>query len=128
MVMDPIADLLTRIRNAVMVGKSDVTIPMSKLKREVVRVLKEEGYVEDFKVSEESKKSFLTITLKKSGLPIESIERVSKPGRRVYAGASDIPRVLGGHGLVIVSTPKGVMSGKQARKQSVGGELICKVY
>lgn len=124
---DPIADLLTRIRNAQQVKKTKVELPSSKLKETIVKVLKEEGYINDYAVSDDSAKKTLTVVLKYfNGKPvIENIERISKPSLRQYTGSSDIPRVRGGLGIAIVSTSKGVMSDKNARKLNLGGEVLC---
>lgn len=125
---DPIADMLTRIRNAQMAEKAAVAMPSSKLKAAIAAVLKEEGYVEDFAVkTAEGNKATLEIALKYyAGRPvIERIERVSKPGLRIYKGAADIPRVMNGLGIAIVSTPKGVMTDRKARASKVGGEVLC---
>lgn len=121
-VTDPISDMLTRIRNAKMLSKSEVVIPTSKIKMEILRVLKEEGYIIDFN----QKDSAILVTLS-SGLPGKLI-RVSKPGRRIYSGKENIPTVLQGHGLVVISTSKGVMSGSRAKKEGLGGEIICQVW
>jgi small subunit ribosomal protein S8 len=127
---DPIADMLTRIRNAIGARHPRVEMPSSKLKVEIARILKQEGYISNFKVSEEGKKKVLRIALRydeagKSA--IETLERVSKPGRRVYVGSREVPRVLGGLGTSILTTPKGVMTGRNARKTGVGGEVLCNV-
>ncbi|WP_303784369.1 30S ribosomal protein S8 [Azovibrio restrictus] len=125
---DPIADMLTRIRNAQMAEKAAVVMPSSKLKAAIAAVLKEEGYVEDFAVKTvEGNKATLEIALKYyAGRPvIERIERVSKPGLRIYKGSADIPRVMNGLGIAIVSTPKGVMTDRKARASKVGGEVLC---
>lgn len=124
---DPISDMLTRIRNAQMAEKASVAMPSSRLKVAIAKVLKDEGYVEDFAVRETEGKSTLEIGLKYyAGRPvIERIERVSKPGLRVYKGSSDIPRVMNGLGVAIVSTPKGVMTDRKARATNVGGEVLC---
>ena len=126
---DPIADLLTRIRNAQLAGHESVTIPHSKLKGEVIRVLKEEGYIEAYQVSGEAKPS-IEVTLKYSkGVPvIEKIKRVSRPGLRIYKDCENVPSVNGGLGVAIVSTNKGVMTDRLARKEGVGGEVICTVF
>lgn len=126
---DPIADLLTRIRNAQRVEKASVTLPSSKLKVAIVTVLKEEGYVEDFKVNANNGKPELEISLKYyAGRPvIERIERVSKPGLRIYKGRNDIPQVMNGLGVTIVSTSRGVMTDRKARANGVGGEVIAYV-
>ena len=127
---DPIADMLTRIRNAQLAQKTSVAMPSSKLKVAIAGVLKDEGYIDDFAVRETEGKSLLNIGLKYyAGRPvIERIERISRPGRRVYKGSSDLRRVMNGLGIAIVSTPKGVMSGQEARRNEVGGEVICYVW
>jgi small subunit ribosomal protein S8 len=126
---DPIADMLTRIRNAQMVDKAVVTMPASKLKTAIAQVLKDEGYIEGFQVREEGGKKELEIALKYyAGRPvIERIERVSRPGLRVYRGAKSIPQVMNGLGVAIVTTPKGVMTDRKARAAGVGGEVLCVV-
>jgi small subunit ribosomal protein S8 len=126
---DPIADMLTRIRNAQVVQKTSVDMPSSKVKVAIAAVLKDEGYIEDFAVSTEGGKSELKIGLKYYvGRPvIERIERVSRPGLRVYKGKGDIPQVMNGLGVAIVSTPKGVMTDRKARATGVGGEVLCYV-
>jgi small subunit ribosomal protein S8 len=126
---DPIADMLTRIRNAQMAEKAAVTMPSSKLKVSIAKVLKDEGYIDDFAVRENGGLSELDIALKYyAGRPvIERIERISKPGLRVYKGANDLPRVMNGLGIAIVSTPKGVMTDRKARAGNVGGEVLCVV-
>lgn len=127
---DPIADLLTRIRNAAMVGKHEITVPTSKLKETVARELKKAGYIEDVKVEKGSPRGTLVVTINKPGenAVFTEITRISKPGRRVYTGAADIPRIKNGRGIVLISTSKGVMTGQQAVKERLGGELLCKVY
>jgi len=124
---DPIADMLTRIRNAQMVGHADVSMPCSKLKISIAKVLKDEGYIEDFAVGEHQSMKQLRIGLKYyAGRPvIERLERVSKPGLRVYKGRDDIPRVMNGLGVAIVSTSRGVMTDRKARADGVGGEVLC---
>ena len=126
---DPIADLLTRIRNAQMVAKTTVLIPASKVKVAIAQVLKDEGYIDGFKVSTEGGKSELEIALKYyAGKPvIERIERVSRPGLRVYRGSDSIPQVQNGLGVAIVTTPQGVMTDRKARATGVGGEILCYV-
>jgi len=126
---DPIADMLTRIRNAQGVQKTNVSMPSSKVKVAIANVLKDEGYIEDFAVSTEGGKSELNIGLKYYvGRPvIERIERVSRPGLRIYKGKDEIPQVMNGLGVAIVSTPKGVMTDRKARATGVGGEVICYV-
>jgi small subunit ribosomal protein S8 len=124
---DPIADLLTRIRNGQSARKTSVTIASSKLKTAILKVLKDEGYIADFSLGQDEGKAFLTIDLKYyEGRPvIDRIERVSRPGLRIYRGKNEIPRVLGGMGTVIVSTPKGVMTDKAAQAIGQGGEVLC---
>ena len=124
---DPISDMLTRIRNAQMAQKASVAMPSSKLKVAIAKVLKDEGYVEDFAIRENDGKPTLEIGLKyyAGRAVIERIDRVSKPGLRIYKGADDIPRVMNGLGVAIVSTPKGVMTDRKARASNVGGEVLC---
>lgn len=124
---DPIADMLTRIRNAQAVEKQLVSMPSSKVKVAIAQVLKDEGYIEDFSVSGGASKPILDLQLKYyAGRPvIERIERISKPGLRIYKGASDLPRVMNGLGVAIVSTSSGVMTDRKARAQGVGGEVLC---
>ena len=126
---DPISDMLTRIRNAQQAEKASVAMPSSKLKVAIAKVLKDEGYIDDFAVRENGGLSELDIALKYyAGRPvIERIERVSKPGLRVYKGATELPRVMNGLGIAIVSTPKGVMTDRKARAGNVGGEVLCVV-
>ena len=126
---DPIADMLTRIRNAQRAEKLAVVMPSSKLKAAIAAVLKDEGYIDDFKVTGEDAKKSLEIGLKYySGRPvIEKIERVSRPGLRIYKGVEDIPQVMNGLGVAIVSTSKGVMTDRKARAAGIGGELLCVV-
>lgn len=126
---DPIADMLTRIRNAQSVNKSHVNVPSSKLKVAIATVLKDEGYIDNFSVATQDNKPVLTIELKYyAGRPvIEKLDRISKPGLRVYRGSEDIPKVLGGLGVTIVSTSKGVMTDRKARAAGVGGEVLCVV-
>jgi small subunit ribosomal protein S8 len=126
---DPIADMLTRIRNGQQIGRSEVSMPASKIKLEIARVLKDEGYIEDFAPREQDGKPSLAVTLKyHEGRPvIERIQRVSKPGLRVYKGKDELPRVLGGLGIAVISTSKGVMSDRAARAAGQGGEVICVV-
>ena len=127
---DPLADMLTRIRNAQMAGKAFVKMPSAKLKISVASVLKEEGYIDDFVVSVEENKTKLTVSLRyHDGRPvIEEIKRASRPGLRQYKGKNEIPSVRGGLGIHILSTNKGVVSDRVARKHGVGGELICSVF
>ena len=124
---DPIADMLTRIRNAQLAQKNSVAMPASKLKAAIAAVLKDEGYIDDFAVRDAEGKPPLDIALKYyAGRPvIERIERISRPGLRVYKGSGDLPRVMNGLGIAIVSTPKGVMTDRRARATNVGGEVLC---
>ena len=127
---DPIADLLTRIRNAIAVGKNEVRLPSSKMKLMIAKELVKAGYLADVKTEKKSPRDDLIVLINKEGQSpvITEIDRVSKPGRRVYAGVSEIPRVKSGRGVMIVSTSKGIMTGTEAIKNRLGGELICKVY
>ena len=135
-VNDPIADMLTRIRNGVMASQSVVAMPNSKIKAEIARILKEEGFIEGYEVvdSETAGISTLRVKLKYVGerrqrsSVITGLERISRPGRRVYTQKQDIPWVLAGMGIAILSTPKGVMTGQRARQLGVGGEVLCKVW
>jgi small subunit ribosomal protein S8 len=133
MLSDPIADMLTRIRNALMMGHPTVSMPHSKIKVEIARILKDEGYIENYTITEEAKRN-IVIELKYFGKRrvrrpvITGIKRVSAPGRRVYAGKREIPWVLSGMGIAIMSTPKGLMTGAQARREGVGGEVIAYVW
>ena len=127
---DPIADLLTRIRNAAMVGKNEVRVPSSKIKKVVAEQLKANKYLEDVKVEAGKPRDTLVITINKAGenSVINEITRMSKPGRRMYVKADEIPKVKSGRGLVLVSTSKGVITGQEAVRQRLGGELLLKVY
>jgi small subunit ribosomal protein S8 len=128
---DPIADMLTRVRNALIARHQKVDIPASKLKAEIARILREEGYIINFKLAEEGPMKTIKIYLKYTPTnqpAMTHIERVSRPGCRVYVSSTEIPRVLGGLGINILTTPKGVMTGRAARKEGVGGELLCQVY
>ena len=129
MIFDPIADMLTRVRNALAVKHETVEMPSSKIKVEIAKILKEEGYIADYSVSNEDKK-VLTITLKYSGTErvISGIKRISKPGLRVYAQAAELPKVLNGLGIAIISTSKGLMCDKEARKLGAGGEVLAYVW
>jgi small subunit ribosomal protein S8 len=124
---DPIADMLIRIRNAQMVGHAEAVMPASKLKSSIAKVLKDEGYIEDFALRDNGAKKELAIALKYyAGRPvIERLERVSKPGLRVYKGCDDIPKVMNGLGVAILSTSRGVMTDRKARADGVGGEVLC---
>ena len=130
-VTDPVADFLARIRNALQARQPKVDTPAAKLKLEIARILKEEGYISNYKMTEESGHKVLRVYLKygpNNEAAISALERVSKPGCRVYVGRSEIPRVLGGMGINILTTPRGVMTGRQARKEGVGGEILCQVW
>ncbi|MBA3915595.1 MAG: 30S ribosomal protein S8 [Acidobacteriales bacterium] len=128
---DPVADMLTRIRNAINARHQKVDVPASRLKLEIARILKEEGYISNFKATEEEGHKVVRIYLKYGGnneAAISKVERVSRPGCRVYVGHNEIPRILGGLGINILTTPRGVMTGRAARKQGVGGEVLCEIY
>jgi small subunit ribosomal protein S8 len=125
---DSIADMLTRIRNAATARKFTVVMPYSKMKEAIAKILKANGYLVDYKVAEAGGFKSLEFTLPEDTEVINGLVRLSKPGRRVYVAANEIPTVLGGRGLVILSTSSGVMTGRDARKQKLGGELICKVW
>ncbi len=135
-VNDPIADMLTRVRNAVLAGHAQVAMPNSKIKAEIARILKDEGFIETFEVvdGEQALQKVLRLKIKYVGERrerrpvISGLERVSKPGRRIYTKKTDIPWVLSGIGIAILSTPKGVMTGARARQLGVGGEILCKVW
>jgi small subunit ribosomal protein S8 len=127
---DPVADFLTRVRNAIAVRHQKVDVPASKLKVEMARILKEEGYISNYKLTEEEGHKVLRLYLKYNAsneAAISTIRRVSRPGCRVYVGRTEIPRVLGGLGVNILTTPKGVMTGRQARKEGLGGEILCEI-
>jgi small subunit ribosomal protein S8 len=131
LVTDPIADMLTRIRNGLMVRKPFVLIPSSKIKVAIAQILLEEGYIQGYEVTNERPQPNIRIWLKydeKRRSIMAGLERVSRPGRRVYKGKQELPWVLSGLGIAIVSTPKGVMTGRQARRQGVGGEVLCYVW
>ncbi len=134
MTSDPIADMLTRIRNALMAGKQTVDVPRSKIKAEIARILKEEGFIEDYTLGDEKPVPMIHIKLKYYGARrsrrpvITNLTRISKPGRRVYRGRRELPRVLSGTGIAIMTTPKGVMTAQQARRERVGGEVLCYVW
>ena len=131
MMTDPVADMLTRVRNALLAGHTSVVMPASKLKTEIARVLREEGYIRGFDVQEDKGKRTLRIQLRyaaKKQPVLMGLKRVSRPGLRVYTKRSEIPRVFGGVGMAILSTPRGVMTGDQARRLGVGGEVLCHVW
>ena len=131
---DPIADMLTRIRNALVRGKPDVIVPLSKIKLEIARILKEEGYILDYTIGDESPVRLIKVQLKYIGSRrerqpvITQLRRISKPGRRVYRKRRELPIVLSGTGIAIVTTPKGVMTAQQARRNGVGGEVLCYIW
>ena len=128
---DPIADMLTRIRNANTVGHETVEIPASKMKKAIAEILKAEGFIADYEVIEDNKQGTIKVTMKYGAHKervISGIKKISKPGLKVYAKADDVPRVLGGLGIAIISTSHGVVSDKEARKLGVGGEVICYVW
>lgn len=127
---DQVADLITRIRNAVMVGKNEILVPTSKLKAGVVDVLKKNGYISGYEIVEGTPRGMLKVTINEPGAnaKINEISKVSKPGRRVYSSADELPTVKSGRGLVIVSTSKGLMTGKEAKKNRLGGEILVKVW
>ena len=128
---DPVADFLARIRNAIHAKHQKVDVPASKLKVEIARILKEEGYIANYKATEEGGHKLVRVYLKygpDEDATISKLARVSRPGCRVYVGRNEIPRVLGGMGINILTTPKGVMTGRQARKEGVGGEVLCEIW
>lgn len=124
--VDPISDLLTRIRNAYAVSKKDVCISSSKAKDAVLAILKDKGYVSDFK--KEGSQTCIELKYEDGKPGLASIERISKPGKRIYVKKDDIPTVLSGHGIAVISTSRGIMTGDDAKKENLGGEIICKVY
>ena len=128
---DPIADMLTRIRNANSVGHESVEIPASKMKKAIAQILLDEGYITNYEVNDDSVQCTIKVTLKygaNNEKVISGIKKISKPGLKVYAKANDVPKVLGGLGIAIISTSKGIVSDKEARRQGVGGEVICYVW
>ena len=128
---DPVSDMLTRIRNAVAARHPKVDVPASKLKQEIARILKDEGYIANYKLTEDGAQKSIRIYLKYTpgNVPVIShIQRVSRPGCRVYVGSREVPRVLGGLGINILTTPKGIMTGGTARKENIGGEVLCQVW
>ncbi len=127
---DPISDLLTRVRNALMVGKKTVEVPASTVKREIMKILVREGYVKKFVIVDDGKQGIMKIILKYKGMTsvIQGLQRVSKPGRRFYSKSAEIPKVLNGLGISIVSTSKGLLTNKEAKKENFGGEVLCKVW
>ncbi len=130
MLTDPIADMLTRLRNATRIKSEKVDIPASKMKLEIAKILKEEGFIRAYKVIKDRRQGILRVNLKyMDGEPvITGLDKVSTPGRRVYVGSNEIPKVMGGVGLAILTTPKGVLSDKACRRENVGGELLCYIW
>ena len=127
---DPIADMLTRIRNANAAKHASVSIPFSRIKESIANILKNEGYIVDYEIKEEGTKKDIVVTLKfvDGEEVVKGLRRISKPGRRVYSSVDNLPKVLGGLGIAIVSTPKGVLTDKECRKHSVGGEILCYIW
>jgi small subunit ribosomal protein S8 len=128
---DPIADMLTRVRNAITARHQKVDVPASKLKMELARILKEEGYILNYKMADDGPQKTIRLYLKYTAAnqpAISTIQRVSRPGCRVYVGSKEIPRVLGGLGINILTTPRGLMTGRDARRENLGGELLCQVW
>lgn len=127
---DPIADMIIRIKNALMARRDEVVVPHSKLKAQIGKILVANQYVEDFRIDEKTPQSDIVIKLRYIGrVPaITDVKRISKPGRRIYSPAGKIPRALGGYGITIVSTSKGIMTGKDAKKQNLGGEVLCQIW
>lgn len=131
MLTDPIADMLTRMRNAILIKSEKVDIPASKMKVEVAKILKEEGFIKSYKIIKDKKQGILRVTLKytpENEPVVTGLRRISKPGRRVYIGKSEIPKVMGGVGIAIITTPKGILSDKECRGEGVGGEVLCYVW
>jgi len=130
MLTDPIADMLTRIRNAITIKAEKIDMPVSKMKLDIAKVLKDEGFIKAYKVQKDKKQGILRLTLKyvDGQSVITGLKRVSKPGRRIYAGSKEIPRVMGGVGIAVVTTPKGILSDKACRRENVGGEVLCYVW
>lgn len=127
---DPIADMLTRIRNATIVRDKVVEVPSSKIKQEIAKILKEEGYIQDFEVNDDGKQGMIKVYLKYNGKEkvISGLKRISKPGLKVYARKDEIPKVLGGLGIAVLSTSQGIMTDRKARLEGIGGEVICYVW
>lgn len=129
-ITDPIADLLTRVRNAIKAKKRRVDVPASKMKAGIVKILKEQNFIQDFVVMEDNKQNVIRIALKYTNgvSAISGIKRISSPGLRIYADVDHLPRVLNGYGISVISSPKGIVTDKQARKENVGGEIICEIW
>jgi small subunit ribosomal protein S8 len=131
MMTDPIADMLTRIRNSVLIKAEKVDIPASRLKVEIAKIMKEEGFIKSYKIIKDKKQGVLRVTLKYTpdNRPIvEGLKRISKPGRRVYVGKDEVPSVVGGMGIAVVTTPKGILTDKTCRREGVGGEVLCYIW
>lgn len=131
MVTDPIADMLTRVRNAIMIKAEKVDIPASRMKLEIAKILKEEGFIKAYKILKDKKQGILRITLKytpDNSAIISGLKRISKPGRRVYVGTDAVPAVMGGVGISIISTSKGILADKSCRREKVGGEVLCYIW
>jgi small subunit ribosomal protein S8 len=131
MVTDPIADMLTRIRNAFLIKTEKVDIPASRMKVEIAKILKEEGFIKSYKIIKDKKQGILRVTLKYTvdNKPIVTgLKRISKPGRRVYSGKDEVPKVMGGVGIAVVTTSKGVLSDRECRSEGVGGEVLCYIW
>jgi len=131
MMTDPIADMLTRIRNSILIKAEKVDIPASRLKVEIAKIMKEEGFIKSYKIIKDKKQGILRVTLKYSqdNKPIvEGLKRISKPGRRVYVGKDEVPSVVGGMGIAVMTTPKGILTDKACRREGVGGEVLCYIW
>jgi small subunit ribosomal protein S8 len=131
MLTDPIADMLTRIRNSVLIKSEKVDIPASRLKVEIAKIMKEEGFIKSYKIIKDKKQGVLRVTLKYSpdNKPIvEGLKRISKPGRRVYVGKDEVPSVMSGIGIAVVTTPRGILTDKACRREGVGGEVLCYIW
>jgi small subunit ribosomal protein S8 len=131
MMTDPIADMLTRIRNSVLSKAEKVDIPASRLKVEIAKIMKEEGFIKSYKIIKDKKQGILRVTLKytQDNRPIvEGLKRISKPGRRVYVGKDEVPSVVGGMGIAVMTTPKGILTDKVCRREGVGGEVLCYIW
>jgi small subunit ribosomal protein S8 len=131
MMTDPIADMLTRIRNSILIKAEKVDIPASRLKVEIAKIMKEEGFIKSYKIIKDKKQGVLRVTLKytQDNRPIvEGLKRISKPGRRVYVGKEEVPSVVGGMGIAVVTTPKGILTDKACRREGVGGEVLCYIW
>jgi small subunit ribosomal protein S8 len=131
MLTDPIADMLTRIRNSILIKAEKVDIPASRLKVEIAKIMKEEGFIKSYKIIKDRKQGVLRVTLKYApdNKPIvEGLKRISKPGRRVYVGKDEVPSVMSGMGIAVVTTPKGILTDKACRREGVGGEVLCYIW